>query len=168
MEGGATDATLCVARRREGYGPFASRPKGGDVDFLKMIPASLKSRTSLGIPAAARAPRALASAGAELVFCPAVTFGSKSERLWDMEFPVDAARHGVVIGGSNRKGVEPPWEQPYFGKTHFVGPNGPIPNVSRHPHLVLADLDLGELTANDPSGWNLPRDIRHGIYSPRK
>ena len=110
----------------------------------------------------------LASAGAELVFCPAVTFGSKSERLWDMEFPVDAARHAIFIGGSNRKGVEPPWEQSYFGKTQFVGPNGRIPDVSRHPNLVLADLDLGELTANDPSGWNLPRDIRHGIYSPRK
>jgi len=110
----------------------------------------------------------LATEGAELVLCPAVTFGSKSERMWALEFPVDAARHGIFIGGSNRKGVEPPWTQPYFGQTHFVGPNGPAPDVSRHPNLVLADLDLDELAAGDPSGWNLPRDIRHGIYSPRK
>lgn len=109
----------------------------------------------------------LAKEGAELVFSPAVTFGGKSERMWPLEFPVDAARHGVFIGGSNRKGVEPPWEQPYFGQTYFVGPNGPAPDLSSRPNLVVADLDLAELTANDPSGWNLPRDIRHAIYSPR-
>ena len=43
-------------------------------------------------------------------------------------------------------------------------PNGPAADVSTHPSLVIADLDLGELTAGDPSGWNLPRDIRHDIY----
>jgi N-carbamoylputrescine amidase len=110
----------------------------------------------------------LAREGAELVFCPAVTFGSKSERMWELEFPVDAARHGLFIGGSNRKGVEPPWTQPYFGKTYFVGPNGRAPDVSRHRNLVIADLDLGELASGDPSGWNLPRDIRHDIYSARR
>ncbi len=109
----------------------------------------------------------LAREGAELVFCPAVTFGSKSERMWTLEFPVDAARHQIFIGGSNRRGIEPPWAQPYFGETYFVGPNGSAPNVSRHPNLVIADLDLAELTSSDPSGWNLPRDIRHDIYSPR-
>lgn len=109
----------------------------------------------------------LAREGAELVFSPAVTFGSKSERMWELEFPVDAARHGLFIGGSNRKGVEPPFSQPYFGKTYFVGPNGRAPDLSRHPNLVIADLDLGELASGDPSGWNLPRDIRHAIYSKR-
>ncbi|MBT9583268.1 hypothetical protein IV102_07955 [bacterium] len=34
----------------------------------------------------------LARGGAELIFCPSVTFGSKSERMWQMEFPTDAAR----------------------------------------------------------------------------
>lgn len=110
----------------------------------------------------------LRAEGAELVFCPAVTFGAKSERMWPLEFAVDAARHGLFIGGSNREGVEPPWGQPYFGRTHFVGPNGPAPDVSRHPNLIIADLDLGELAGGDPSGWNLPRDIRHPIYSPRR
>lgn len=106
----------------------------------------------------------LATEGAELVFCPAVTFGSKSQRMWPIEFQADAARHNLFIGGSNRKGAEAPWDQPYFGESHFVGPNGPIQNQSRHPNLVVADLDLGELSADDPSGWNLPRDSRPEIY----
>lgn len=107
---------------------------------------------------------ALSREGAELVFSPAVTFGAKSRRMWDHEFPVDAARHNLFIGGSNRKGTEPPWNQPYFGESYFVGPNGPVPDLSTHPNLVIGDLDLGQLSAGDPSGWNLPRDIRPEIY----
>jgi len=111
--------------------------------------------------------RTLAREGAELIFSPAVTFGAKSHRMWHHEFAVDAARHNVFIGGSNRKGVEPPWNQPYFGDSHFVGPNGVLEDVSKHPNLVIADVDLGELSRPDPSGWNLPRDLREDIYSPR-
>ncbi|MDP1920527.1 MAG: nitrilase-related carbon-nitrogen hydrolase [Myxococcales bacterium] len=110
----------------------------------------------------------LANAGAELIFCPAVTFGAKSQRMWHLEFQVDAARHNVFIGGSNRKGTEAPWGQPYFGESHFTGPNGLATNVSTHPELIIADLDLGELARPDPSGWNLPRDLRPDIYSPRR
>jgi beta-ureidopropionase len=109
----------------------------------------------------------LAHEGAELVFSPAVTFGAKSERMWRLEFATDAARHNLFIGGSNRKGLEPPWNQAYFGDSHFVGPNGALADLSSHENLVIADLDLGERAAGDPSGWNLPRDIRHDIYSPR-
>jgi N-carbamoylputrescine amidase len=107
----------------------------------------------------------LAREGAELIFSPAVTFGAKSHRLWRLEFQVDAARHNVFIGGSNRKGVEPPWNQPYFGDSHFVGPNGALANVSTHPELVISDIDLNELSRPDPSGWNLKRDARRDIYS---
>jgi len=110
----------------------------------------------------------LAHEGAQLVFCPAVTFGEKSQRMWHLEFQVDAARHNVFIGGSNRKGVEPPWNQPYFGESHFTGPNGKLANLSRHPELIVSDVALGELSAPDPSGWNLKRDLRHDIYSGRK
>ncbi|HTB79086.1 MAG TPA: hypothetical protein VK762_37845, partial [Polyangiaceae bacterium] len=56
------------------------------------------------------------------------------------------------------------WNQPFFGESHFVGPNGPVVDVSTHPELIVADLDLGELAAGDPSGWNLPRDVRPEIY----
>lgn len=109
----------------------------------------------------------LADAGAELIFSPAVTFGEKSQRMWHLEFQVDAARHNVFIGGSNRKGVEPPWNQPYFGESHFTGPNGVLKNLSTHDELIIADVELEQLKRPDPSGWNLPRDTRFGIYTPR-
>lgn len=109
----------------------------------------------------------LAREGAELVFSPAVTFGQKSERMWALEFQVDAARHRLFIAGSNRLGSEPPWNQPYFGKSHVAGPNGVLENLSDRPDLVLSDVDLGELSRPDPSGWDLPRDVRYPIYSRR-
>ncbi|MHB1843294.1 MAG: nitrilase-related carbon-nitrogen hydrolase [Deltaproteobacteria bacterium] len=109
----------------------------------------------------------LAREGAELVLSPAVTFGEKSQRMWRQEFQVDAARHGVFIGGSNRKGMEPPWNQPYFGDSHFVGPNGPLPDRSDHEQLAIGDLDLGLLGAPDPAGWQLRRDARPDIYGGR-
>jgi beta-ureidopropionase len=106
----------------------------------------------------------LANGGAELVFSPAVTFGSKSQMLWTKEFQVDAARHQLFVGGSNRKGIEPPWDVSYFGESHFVGPNGPCANVSKHPNLVVADLCLSELTGEDPAGWGLQRNRREDCY----
>ena len=109
---------------------------------------------------------ALAGNGAELVLSPAVTFGEKSRRMWDLEFPVDAARHNLYIGGSNRRGVEPPWTQEYFGASYFAGPGGVLPRVpSPTDELVIADLDLDVLRGPDPSGWNLPRDRRPTIYT---
>jgi|APCry1669188970_1035186.scaffolds.fasta_scaffold20931_2 beta-ureidopropionase len=107
----------------------------------------------------------LALEGAEIVFCPAVTFGEKSQRMWPVEFAVDAARHNLFIGGSNRKGTESPWNQPFFGDSHFVGPNGRLEDLSTHPNLIVSDVDFGELYESDPSGWDFPRDIRHDIYS---
>ncbi len=108
--------------------------------------------------------KALADGGAELVVSPAVTFGEKSRRMWDLEFPVDAARHNLYIGGSNRRGGEPPWNQEYFGASYFVGPNGRIEPVAVHDNLVVADLDLDALAGPDPSGWDLARDLRPDIY----
>ncbi len=110
--------------------------------------------------------KSLAGGGAQIVFSPAVTFGEKSRRMWRLEFQVDAARHGVFIGGSNRKGKEAPWNQEFFGDSHFVGPNGPVADLSKDDRIVIADLDLGELSAGDPSGWNLERDARPETYSP--
>ncbi|GAB4510839.1 MAG: hydrolase [Haliangiales bacterium] len=108
--------------------------------------------------------RTLAIQGAELVFSPAVTFGDKSERMWALEFPVDAARYNLFIGGSNRRGSEAPWHQEYFGGSYFCGPNGRLPCVSDHPHLIISDVDLAVLREPDRSGWDLPRDRRPTIY----
>lgn len=107
--------------------------------------------------------RTLSRQGARLVFSPAVTFGEKSRRMWDMEFQVDAARHNVFIGGSNRVGIEAPWNQPYFGASYFTGPNGVVRNISDDERLIIADLPLDELAGQDPSGWNLQRDARPEI-----
>lgn len=109
----------------------------------------------------------LAKAGAQTIFSPAVTFGAKSRRMWRIEFEVDAARHNVFIGGSNRKGIEQPWGQEYFGESHFVGPQGLAANRSTHPELVIADLDLCELVRPDPAGWDLRRDARPEIFDRR-
>lgn len=107
---------------------------------------------------------ALARAGAEVVFSPAVTFGSKSRRMWDSEFLVDACRHRIFIGGSNRLGREKPWNQRYFGGGYFAGPDGMrLPEISGHPNLVIANLDLRALKKPDPSGWDLARDARPDI-----
>lgn len=110
--------------------------------------------------------RTLAAEGAQIVLCPAVTFGEKSRRMWELEFDVDACRHRVFIGGSNRLGTEPPWNQPYFGASLFAGPDGRLENLSDHPNLVIADLDLSSLEGPDPSGWKLQRDLRPEIYRP--
>ncbi len=107
---------------------------------------------------------ALAAGGAEIVFSPAVTFGAQSERLWEHEFQVDAARHSVFIGGSNRKGREAPWNQEFFGRSYFCGPDGRLENISASDCLVIADLDLARLGQPGDSGWDLRRDARPEIY----
>lgn len=111
--------------------------------------------------------RALARGGAQIVFSPAVTFGEKSRRMWALEFPVDAARHNLFIGGSNRHGTEPPWNVRFFGGSFFCGPNGRVDARRGHPELVIADLDLAELERPDSSGWDLARDERPEIYGTR-
>jgi N-carbamoylputrescine amidase len=106
----------------------------------------------------------LAKNGAEIVMSPAVTFGAKSERMWETEFEVDAMRHRVIIAGSNRLGSERPWGQPYFGRSYVTGPNGRATADRSVPGLVLSTVDLAELRGPDPSGWNLERDRRPSIY----
>ena len=108
--------------------------------------------------------RTLAANGAELVFCPAVTFGAHSRRMWELEFPVDAARHRIFVAGSNRCGTERPWGQEYFGSSYFTGPDGRVPTLDGPAELVMADLDLGALEGDCGSGWDLARDVRPETY----
>jgi N-carbamoylputrescine amidase len=109
--------------------------------------------------------KALADNGARLVFSPAVTFGATSRRMWELEFAVDAARHGIFIAGSNRLGAEPPWTVEYYGGSGFWGPLGkvePLSDLGVAPQLIIADLALG--AAGSASGWDLERDARPEIY----
>lgn len=109
--------------------------------------------------------RTLALNGAQVVVSPAVTFGEKSHRMWGQEFAVDACRHRIVIAGSNRLGQEAPWNQPYFGETYVVGPEGPFHDLSEDDRLVIVDVALDTLTRPDPAGWDLARDVRPETYT---
>jgi N-carbamoylputrescine amidase len=91
----------------------------------------------------------------DLVFCPSVTFGKDSERLWEKEFEVDAARFCHFIGASNRSGREAPWNIDFFGNSLFMGPNGRLNNLSQHPNLVVAEIDLASLRSMRPGGWDM-------------
>ena len=110
------------------------------------------------------AVRSLAKNGAEIVFSPAVTFGAQSRRMWELEFQVDAMRHGVYIGGSNRRGAEAPWDVEYFGGSYFCGPSGRVEPLPSPENLVIADLDLEALGDGDGSGWSLADDARPEAY----
>ncbi|MEZ4440130.1 MAG: nitrilase-related carbon-nitrogen hydrolase [Polyangiaceae bacterium] len=112
--------------------------------------------------------RSLAAGGAEIVACPAVTFGAKSHRLWHIESATDAARHRLFIACSNKLGAERPWDVAFFGDSHVMGPNGEVPRVyvpDDNPELVLFDLYLEECQGPDPAGWNIQGDRRGDIYS---
>lgn len=107
----------------------------------------------------------LAQHGAQIILSPAVTFGAKSQRMWDLEFEVDAVRHRVFIGGSNRLGAEPPWNIEYFGRSYFVGPEGrPAPIEGAPPELIIADLPMDTLTQSDSAGWDIKQHARPEIY----
>jgi beta-ureidopropionase len=108
--------------------------------------------------------RSLAGGGAQLVCCPAVTFGNKSRRMWRLESATDATRHRTYVACSNKLGMEPPYDVAYFGDSHVMGPDGECPNRSDDPELVIAELDLDTSAGADPAGWNIAGDIRHDIY----
>ncbi|MCO4761393.1 MAG: hypothetical protein KC502_07805 [Myxococcales bacterium] len=111
--------------------------------------------------------RSLAENGAHLIFAPAVTFGEQSERMWELEFPVDAARYRVWIAGSNRLGAEAPWGQHFYGRSYVAAPDG-RPEVDRSTDkLVIFDVPARVDRYNDPSGWRLVEDRRDDLYGAR-
>ncbi|OGQ90066.1 MAG: hypothetical protein A2289_13525 [Deltaproteobacteria bacterium RIFOXYA12_FULL_58_15] len=113
--------------------------------------------------------REFSEGGAEMVFCPSITFGKKSNKAWHTEFLVDAARHNLYIAGSNRKGHEAPWNQPFFGESYVTGPDyNVLDNLSTNPELVIADLDLERVRSGmDPSGWKLQAHARDDVFENR-
>ena len=59
------------------------------------------------------------------------------------------------------------YDRHFDGVMPSLARNGELPNLSVDPELIIADVDLGALSGPDPSGWDLPRDLRPDIYSPR-
>ncbi|MCP3918143.1 MAG: acyltransferase [bacterium] len=154
------------------YGPSDGRLGNGPADVSKnpYFPVFDTSVGRIGIAICydrhfPGSVRTLAANGAQLVFSPAVTFGAQSRRMWELEFLVDAGRHRVFVGGSNRSGAEHPWDVEYFGASYFCGPHGRVDPLADTRELVIADLDLDELSGADSSGWDLARDARPDVYS---
>jgi beta-ureidopropionase len=102
--------------------------------------------------------------GAEILFCPAITFGRKSKNMWTVESAAWAGGVNAFALFMNRfEGEKGPWKkQEFFGDNHAMSSLAErvTPKLgSQSPYMVLVDLDLS-MTRKDQSGWNLPRDER--------
>jgi beta-ureidopropionase len=110
----------------------------------------------------------LKAGGAQIVFSPAVTFGEVSQRMWKHEFPTEAVRNRMFIGGSNKKGNEFLGGPIYFGESYFTGPDGGmLHNTSPIQELVISDLDIS-LTDSDASGWDLKKHRRSFVTAQKE
>jgi beta-ureidopropionase len=110
--------------------------------------------------------RILSLKGAEILFNPSATVAGKSEYLWTLEQPAQAAANGVFIGANNRVGVEKPWEfGEFYGSSYFVSPKGEIlvKGSRDKDEIVVADLDLEDIRKTR-DGWQFFRDRRPEMY----
>ncbi|MBN2048907.1 MAG: acyltransferase [Spirochaetales bacterium] len=110
--------------------------------------------------------RILALKGAEILFNPSATTSGKSQYLWELEQPAQAAANGVFIGANNRVGTEKPWEfGTFYGSSYFANPKGQlvVKGSEDKDELVTADLDLEEIRQTR-DGWQFFRDRRPEMY----
>lgn len=110
--------------------------------------------------------RILALNGAEILFNPSATVAGKSQYLWELEQPAQAAANGVFIGANNRVGLEKPWEfGRFYGSSYFCDPKGQIitKGSDDKDEVVIADLDL-EMIREVRDGWQFFRDRRPEMY----
>ena len=88
----------------------------------------------------------LKEGGAELVFCPAITFGKKSQKVWHQEF--SSTRFATESSSEDRIG----WVRNRHGRSSISGKvtsvdrRESLPEISAGPGLVMADVDLSELS----------------------
>lgn len=100
--------------------------------------------------------------GAELIFVPSVTFGEVAERMWTLESPTDAMRNRVFMAVLNRKGIEKPWGQEFFGNSYVVDPDGDRVDFLENnlpEDLLITEIDFKRINEESKSGWNLQRDL---------
>ena len=110
--------------------------------------------------------RILALNGAEILFNPSATVAGKSQYLWELEQPAQAAANGVFIGANNRVGTEKPWEfGRFYGSSYFCDPKGKIITKGSEDkdEVVTAELDL-EMIREVRDGWQFFRDRRPEMY----
>jgi N-carbamoylputrescine amidase len=111
--------------------------------------------------------RALALAGAEMVFNPSATFLGVSDHLWNLEQSAAAAANCFFVGTNNRVGSEPSFgSHRFYGSSYFASPRGEIlaQGSAERDELVTADLDLDQIQAVREA-WHFYRDRRPETYS---
>ncbi|MGV9721304.1 nitrilase-related carbon-nitrogen hydrolase [Nocardia beijingensis] len=112
--------------------------------------------------------RALALAGAELVFNPSATSRGLSGYLWRLEQPAAAVANEYYIGAINRVGAEEYGDDDFYGTSYFVDPEGKfVGDVASDtdPELVVRDLDM-DLIKVVRDRWAFYRDRRPDAYGP--
>ena len=110
--------------------------------------------------------RALALAGAEIIYNPSATVAGLSQYLCELEQPASAAANGVYIGAINRVGTEAPWNiGEFYGSSYFVNPRGQI-EAQASPdkdELLVHDLDMNMIREVRDT-WQFFRDRRPETY----
>ncbi|MEU2037338.1 nitrilase-related carbon-nitrogen hydrolase [Nocardia niwae] len=112
--------------------------------------------------------RALALAGAEIVFNPSATSRGLSGYLWKLEQPAAAVANEYFIGAINRVGVEEYGDDDFYGTSYFVDPEGQfVGDVASDtgPELVVRDLNM-DLIKVVRDRWAFYRDRRPDAYGP--
>ncbi|MBF6336407.1 acyltransferase [Nocardia abscessus] len=112
--------------------------------------------------------RALALAGAEIVFNPSATSRGLSGYLWKLEQPAAAVANEYFIGAINRVGVEEYGDDDFYGTSYFVDPEGKfVGDVASDidPELIVRDLDM-DLIKVVRERWAFYRDRRPDAYGP--
>ncbi|MGW4326983.1 nitrilase-related carbon-nitrogen hydrolase [Nocardia sp. NPDC004573] len=112
--------------------------------------------------------RALALAGAEIVFNPSATSRGLSGYLWRLEQPAAAVANEYFIGAINRVGAEEYGDDDFYGTSYFVDPEGQFVGEvasDTDPELVVRDLDM-DLIKVVRDRWAFYRDRRPDAYGP--
>jgi len=110
--------------------------------------------------------RALALAGAEVIYNPSATVAGLSQYLWELEQPASAAANGVYIGAINRVGTEAPWDiGEFYGSSYFVNPRGQIEAQASadKDELLIHELDMN-MVREVRDTWQFFRDRRPETY----
>jgi N-carbamoylputrescine amidase len=112
------------------------------------------------------AARALALAGADIVFVPSAT-ASRTKYLWEIELRAHAIANIYYVGGVNRVNKDIGGsENHFYGSSIFVSPRGEIiaQAGTENDEIIYADLDLS-LVSGLRNEWSFFRDRRPDAYA---
>jgi N-carbamoylputrescine amidase len=112
-------------------------------------------------------PRALALAGADVIFVPTATPAGK--HMWEPELRAMAIANLLWVGGINRIGRdqgEAVSEMEFYGGSLIVGPDGAVTERAENhggEEIVLGEIDTA-LSSKLREDWGFFRDRRPEIY----